>query len=239
MKNIRLWVNTLAFAAVVSLGTSSRQAHAQTFQGSSSGTWGTPDPGTNVNPVFSGVDTSVFTWGNPANFGVGANKLTFTGSSFSTGVGSLFEVGNLTYFNGITTADSLVNAVPLNVALLFSNPDIPNKSFEFDFRIVTTLNTGNPEQNADSVFPINSFSDESFTFNGTPYRLSLTGFSQNGEATIVEKIRVLEGQSTTATVLGRITPVPEPEAVAALPLMALFYFVTRQKKLKKQKSSSL
>lgn len=54
-------LSTLALTTVA-IGLSGH-AQAQTFVGNSSGTWGAPDPGTTSNPVFSGVRTNTFTWG--------------------------------------------------------------------------------------------------------------------------------------------------------------------------------
>lgn len=192
---------------------------AQTFSGTSSGTFGTPNPGANTNPVFSGVGTNTFTWGAP--FGTPANELSFTGSSFSGELNSLFAVGNLSYFNGTVSTDTLVDAVPLDIALDFGQPDSASQVFRFDFNLFSTLNTGTPEENADFVTPINSFGDRSITFGGTEYTLQLTGFSQDGGNTIVDRFNVLENERTTAAIYGKITTKPVPEPSSVLGILAL------------------
>lgn len=197
---------------------------AQTFEGSASGTFGTPDPGSNANPVFSGVGTNTFTWGDPGLFGVGANELIFDGNPFDTTLNSLFAVGDLTYFNGTTLLGTTVETVPLNVSLNFTTPSGVNETFSFDFDLVSTPNTGTPEENADFVFPINQTPTQSFNIAGVDYTLQLFGFSQDGGATVTDEFRVLEGATTTAELYGRLTVAPVtgvPEPTSALGILAL------------------
>ncbi|KJH72181.1 PEP-CTERM sorting domain-containing protein [Aliterella atlantica] len=192
---------------------------AQTFSGNSSGTFGTPNAGSYSNPVFSGVGTNTFNWGSPA--GTPANELSFTGNSFSGELDSLFAVGDLTYFNGTVSSDTLVDSVPLDIALDFGQPDKASQVFRFDFSLFSTLNTGTDEENADFVTPINSFGDRSISFGGTEYTLQLTGFSQDGGNTIVDRFNVLENESTTAAIYGKITTKPVPEPSSVLGILAL------------------
>ena len=206
----------LGVALTVSQATPST---AQTFSGNSSGTFGTPDAGSNINPVFSGVGTNTFNWGAPS--GTPANELSFTGNSFSGELNSLFAVGDLTYFNGSVAADTLVDSVPLDIALDFGQPDSVSQVFRFDFNLFSTLNTGTAEENADFVTPSNSFGDRSITFGGTEYTLQLTGFSQDGGNTIVDRFNVLENESTTAAIYGKITTKPVPEPSSVLGILAL------------------
>lgn len=222
-------LSAVALATVASLGLSSN-AQAQ-FIGNSSGTWGDPDPGTNPAPVFSGVGTDTFTWGNANGFGVGANQLSFAGTAFNTGIDSLFKVGDLTYFNGTTALGSTVASVPLNVLLEFTDPFGFDESFGFNFNLVSTPNTNDPDESADFVFPINSFGSSNFSFNGIDYTLQLTGFSQDGGATSVSEFRVREGERATAAVFGRITAasVPEPASMAGLGILGIYFIVRRQK----------
>lgn len=227
-------LSTVALTAITSVGLSSH-AQAQTFVGDSSGTWGNPNPGTNTAAVFSGVGTNTFKWGDSTGFGTAPNQLTFTGNPLSTGIDSLFKVGDLTYFNGTTLRGTDVDSVPLNVALSFTSPSNLSENFDFTFQLNSTPNTGTPEQSADFVFPINTFGSSSFSLDGTDYTLQLTGFSQDGGATTVNQFRVLEGATTTAAVFGKITPAPVPEStsLAGVCLFGIYLAARRQTKAKK------
>ncbi len=193
---------------------------AQTFSGTSSGTFGTPNPGSNDDPVFSGVGTNTFRFGDPGNSRSNPNRYTFAGNSFSTTPGSLFRLGNFTYFNGATFRGTTVDSVPLNVSLGFTNPSGVKEVFRFDLQNNSTPNTGTPEQNADFVFPINSISAQSFTVGATKYTLVLNGFSRDGGVTTVNEFRVLEGRANTAEVFGTIIAAPVPEPTSMLGILA-------------------
>ncbi len=231
LNSLTTLVSTVALATLASVSLSS-SAQAQTFVGNSSGTWGTPDPGTNTNPVFSGVGTDTFEWGQ-ASFGTPPNRLSFAGNAFSTNIDTLFQVGDLTYFNGSTSINTAVDSVPLNVELAFTDPTGFTESFAFNFDIVSTPNTNDPQESADFVFPMSSFGDRSFSFDGMDYTLELTGFSQDGGATTVDEFRVLEDATTTAAVFGKITKapvqdVPEPTILGGLGLLSLYLIKRRR-----------
>ncbi len=193
---------------------------AQTFSGNSSGTFGTPDPGSNDDPVFSGVGTNTFTFGDTGNSRRNPNRYSFAGNSFSTTLDSLFQVGNFTYFNGSTIVGTTIDSVPLNVSLGFTNPGGVNEVFRFDLQNNSTPNTGTPEQNADFVFLISSIGAQTFTVGTTNYTFALNGFSRDGGVTTVKEFRVLEGENTTAGVFGKITAAPVPEPTSMLGILA-------------------
>lgn len=208
-------------AALITLVATSA-AQAVTFVGSSSGEFGTPDPGSNSNPTYTGVGTNTFTWGNPFNVTNPPNSLSFAGNTFSAETDSIFKVGDLTYFNGTTTIGTNVDSVPLNVTLETSSPTSISEDFAFRFDLVNVPNTGTPEENADFVYPINSFAGSSFEFAGEDYTLELTGFSKDGGATIVDQFNILEDGTDTATVYGRINAAPPetvPESTSTLGLL--------------------
>jgi hypothetical protein len=229
-------LSTLTFSAV---GVSfSGLAQAITFAGNSSGTWGTPDPGTfNSDPGYTGVGTNRFTWGLPLpdnkNFGTPANSLTFNGTSFKTDFDSLFKIGDLTYFNGTVPLYTNVEKVPLNLSVSFQNPSLIAEVFEYNFNLVNTRNdSSNPEDNADFVFPSPAAANRSFTYNGNQYTLELTGFSQDEGATSAKEFRVLEGATTTAAIYGKITSarrkVPEPHVILGLCAMGGYMFARKK-----------
>ncbi|MBW4633960.1 MAG: choice-of-anchor K domain-containing protein [Iphinoe sp. HA4291-MV1] len=233
-------LSTFAVTFITALGFSS-QAQSLTFLGNSSGIWGTPDPGSNTDPIFSGVGTNTFIWGRPRpndrenNYGTPANQLTFTGNSFSADdVGSLFKIGDLEYYNGKVEETTNVNSVPLNLTLLFTNPGNLNEVFNLGFQLVNTTNSGNPENDADTVYVKNNFGTRSFKFDGNEYLLSLIGFSQDDGNTSVNKFSVLEDSKTTAGIYARITRVtppkkiPEPVSTVGLSLLGI-YLITHKK----------
>ncbi|NMG06495.1 choice-of-anchor K domain-containing protein [Brasilonema sp. UFV-L1] len=236
-------LSTSIVTFLTALGFSS-QAQGLTFLGNSSGIWGTPDPGSNTEPVFSGVETNKFTWGRSRpddrenNYGTAANQLTFTGNSFSADdVGSLFKIGDLEYYNGKVEGDTNVDSVPLKLTLPFTNPNTFSEVFNFGFQLVNTPNLGNsPEEDADIVYIKDNFGTRSFKFDGNEYLLNLIGFSQDGGNTSVNKFSVIEDQRTTAGIyatITRVTPpqqVPEPASFVGLSLLGI-YFITNKKSL--------
>ncbi|GGA22585.1 choice-of-anchor K domain-containing protein [Okeania sp. KiyG1] len=174
------------------------------FEGFFNGKWGEPIPGeSNSSPVFAGVETHSFKWGE-ADFGTYPNELSFVINPFSTQLNRRFKVGDLTYFNGTVRTGTEVESVPLDIELELYDPTRRTESFEFDFDIVTTPNTGTPEENADSVFPVSRISDGSFRYQGEDYTIRLLGFSQDNGQTITEEFRVLEDARTTAGLYARI-----------------------------------
>lgn len=205
--------------ALISLATPS---YAQTFSGDSSGTFGIPNSGTNSDAVFSGIGTDTFTFGDNTGFGTGPNEYSFAGNSFSTTLDSLFQVGDFTYYNGATLVGTTVDSVPLNISFDFTDPSGVTQAFSFNFQNDSTPNTGTAEENADFVFPINSIGAQTFTVGTTEYTLALNGFSQDGGVTTVDQFRVLEGESTTAGLFGKITiapdsePIPEPSSILGI-----------------------
>ncbi len=229
-------LSTVAVAVFTAFGFSS-QAQATTFSGSSSGSWGTPDPGSNTKPVFSGVGSDTFTWGETRPGGVylgtPPNQLYFAGNLFSADTNSLFKLGELTYFNGTVGKNTSVEFVPLNLSMAFTNDSHLKKDFNFLLELVNTDNTGNSDKDADSIVVMNNQSDRFFIHDGNKYTLELMGFSLDDGKTSVSEFRVQEGQKTTAGLFAKVTPftqpqtVPESGTVAGLSLLAM-YLIYRQ-----------
>ncbi|GAX43397.1 peptidase-like protein [Tolypothrix sp. NIES-4075] len=237
MKLSSVFVTTLSIAvtALTALGFSS-QAQALTFSGNSSGVWGEPTPGgMNTNPIYSGVGTNSFKWGDPDDFATGQNQLTFSGDSFSSEMGSLFKIGDLTYFNGSVTPNTSVDFVPLNLHVSFGDRVNVSEVFDFNFQLVNTPNDSpNPADNADFVYVGKNFGNRNFTFADKQYTLELTGFREKGSTTDVSEFRVLEGEETTAGIFAKITEVPpaktipEPGTVVGLSVLGI-YLISRRK----------
>ncbi len=213
------------------------QAKAVIFSGSVSGKWGEPTSGSvNTNPVYTGVGTNTFTWGDPTPFkDASANQLMFEGSSFSADTKTLFKIGDLTYVNGTVLLGTSVESAPLNLSLSFNEATSVNQVFDYQFYFQNTPNlSDNPEDNADYVLVTEKNSKRSFTYGGEKYTLSLTGFSHDNGTTNIDEFRVLEGEKTTAAIFGQITKVPlskkvpEPGLLMGLSAVGV-YLISRRK----------
>ncbi len=232
-------MSTFTIATVAVLGFSSL-AQAQVLEGSSSGRWGKPTPGSiNIDPKFTGVGTNLFTWGQPNIPGRLPNQLLFSGNSFTGDIGSPFKIGDLRYHNGTVNVGTSVDYVPLTLELSLNNPVKLSQAFNFNFQLVNTPNEStDPEKNADFVFVSENFGDRNFIFNDKEYTIELTGFSQDNGVTSTNQFRVLEEEETTAAIFARITTpktakkVPEPGAIAGLSLLGI-YLVRRKSSIRK------
>lgn len=240
-------LSTFAVTVLTAVGFSS-QAQGLTFLGSSSGIWGTPNSGSNTEPISSGVGTNKFIWGRSRpddfeyNYGTPANHLIFTGNSFSADdVGSLFKIGDLEYYNGRVEQLTNVDSVPLNLTLSFTNPGNLSEVFNTDFQLDNTTNSGeDPDNDADTVYVKKNFGTRSFKFDGNEYLLNVIGLSQDGGSTSVSEFRVFEDSATTAGIYARITrvtpprEVPERASTIGLSLLGI-YVITRKKSLRAKK----
>ncbi|MGF1935650.1 MAG: choice-of-anchor K domain-containing protein [Nostoc sp. ChiQUE02] len=210
----------------------SGQAHALAFTGISSGIWGEPTPGsTNTNPIYTGVGSNIFTWGNPnvcppsSNTPsgceiTGSNKLTFNGTSFSADINSVFKVADLSYFNGSVLEGTSVKFVPLNLNVSFSPPVGISQVFDFDLRLENTANDAtDSEKSADFVFIDTNLSNRSFTFEDNKYTLELTGFNPDIRQT---GVKAFEGATTRTAIYAKIKTVPEPAPVVGLSLLGIY-----------------
>ncbi|MEM7773221.1 MAG: choice-of-anchor K domain-containing protein [Cyanobacteria bacterium P01_E01_bin.6] len=210
---------------------------ALTLAGQASGAWGTPLSNEST-PRFTGVDGSSFTWGIPTTAGREANQLVFQGNEFTTETNALFKIGDLTYFNGTILSNTGIQSVPLNFELAFDDAEVRSQVFSINFDILTTPNVGTPDDNADAIIPTALISEQSFSSNGLDYTFNLVGFSQDEGLTTTEEFRVLEEARTTASLFGRIIPVPlsasedtsripEPRAIAGLSILAAVFGMAR------------
>ena len=187
-------------------------ALADDFFGTSSGTFTNP-----VGPpgmVVSGVGTSVFTWGTPSSGP--PCSLSFAGGSFSGYYEAEFSFGTLTYFNGTIYDGSEADSVTLNAVLNFTLPSGVTQSFNFPLQLINTLNTGDPWGDADYVLLSAPYDpDAYFTVGDTNYYLQFTRFGnldEYGEIIGLNQFHVLEGQTASAQIFGKLTanPVPLP-----------------------------
>ncbi len=233
VKNI---ISAIALVTVTAVSWSN-QAQAVTINGVSSGTWINPEPGFNSNPQFSGEGSNTFEWGQVNDFENDANQLKFSGNSFSTTNDSLFKLGDLTYFNGITFTETLVDNVSLNTSINLTSPNSLNQDFTFRLGIISTFNTDDAQESTDFVFFPSNFPNQTFDLNGTPTTLKIAGFSKDGGATIFSEFHVLENASDQAGLYGKFVNVPEPSYAGSemLALVGLGGLYLLKRKLKLQK----
>lgn len=213
----------------------SARANALTFSGISSATWGKPTPGnTDTKPIYTGVGSNAFTWGEPNSLSRLPNKLTFNGTSFSADINSAFKIADLTYFNGSIFPDSGIEFVPLNLNVSFSFPLGISQVFDFNLRLVNTLNDQTDrEKSADFVFIDTSLSNRSFTFGSNKYTLELTGFNPDIRQI---SIKALEEARTTTAIYAKIKTIPEPGLVAGLSLLGIYLISCKNSWRKNTKS---
>jgi hypothetical protein len=191
---------------------------ADDFAGTSSGVFVNPTGPAGM--VTTGVGSSFFTWGDGTAFGSPPSSLQFTGTLFSGLFEAEFSFGTLSYFNGTIAGGTEANSVDLLTTLAFTLPPGITQDFSFLFQLINTPNTTDPAASADIVQLGTAFDPtSSFTGGGTEYFLQFTRFGNVGPGgfiTGVDEFHVLEGQTASAQVFGKLTSspvnpeVPEP-----------------------------
>lgn len=233
------------------------QVQALSFTGASSGRWGMP-ANPSASTILSNQNRGInnrLSWGRNDCFDCTPfnNYVQYDGTSFDADVGSLFNLGNLSYRNG-STWNNFDGDFSLNIALSFTNPVNSTNIFNFSFNILNTINaTGNSIVDGDRLrFSTAGISSQSFNYNGVDYTLQLVGFSSNSGQTIVSDFNSPEGNTAQASLYGKITSVnsppptqtdasnprdttaidtrrvPEPASVAGLLLLGVFFAAGRR-----------
>lgn len=235
-------LSTAALTATVLVSLAS-QAQAITFSGTSSSQWGMPANPSNSTVISNetGGINNRLSWGrtdgNCPTCTTFNNYVQYNGVGFNAGVGSLFNLGNLSYRNG-STWDAFDGDFPLNIALSLTNPFTSTQNFNFSFNILNTPNnSGNPVVDGDKLrFSTAGISSQQFNYDGVDYTLELAGFSSDGGQTIMSEFNSPEGTIANASLYGKLTAlqappqktIPEPAAVAGLSLLGI-YFATRRR----------
>ena len=146
--------------------------------------------------------------GTPAG-GDSESYVQFDGNRLITATDIPFELGNLTYRNGLTVFGSEPEGdFPLNVTLSLTNP-VPNtQTFNFPFNLTTTENTTlDPVKDGDILRFSDGIAKEKFNFQGIEYRLQLVGFSADSGQTTLGRFNTPEQQFSEAQLIGQIKQV--------------------------------
>merc|ERR1712178_359405 len=114
--------------------------------------------------------------------------------------------------NGSIFSDTAVESVPLDIKLeldtLEGEPPI-NKTFTFNLDLDTTEDTSDEIDDwSDFVYFPKVLPTETFKFDGQTYTLELTGFSQDGGDTLVNRFRVMEQEADRASLFAKIRLAP-------------------------------
>lgn len=184
---------------------------AALFQGTSGGVF--VDPTGPSGMVTSGDNTDSFSWGT----GNPPSSLDYAGTSFNEDENNAFVFGTLTHTNGVISIPTRADTVDLSVTLNFTSPTVLSESFLFNLSLITTPNTGTPDENADIVNFDNTVPSNFFSHNGIDYTLEFLGFGTltGSGFTIADSFRVLEGGSASVDLVGQITSTPAVVPVPA------------------------
>ena len=199
-------------------------AQAATFQGSSEGVF--VNPGGPSGLVTSGTGTNQFTWGTPFGADGQVSTLGYAGSVFDVDENDTFVFGSLSYFNGTINSGTGATSVDLSTTFNFTSPLGISESFVYNLGLINSPNTSDPNSSADFVNFDNSVASSFFSVGGTDFTLEFLGFGQltGGGFTAEDSFHVLENDSATVDLIGRITStpgsgtVPEPATFALLGL---------------------
>jgi hypothetical protein len=192
---------------------SAQVATANTFQGTTTGTFVNPDAGINT-----GVGTAHFTTGTGT-----PTELYFSGNpAIDVNSDTTFSFGTLTYYNGATYSGSTASTVDLDVTVNLTSPIGIIEDFLYNLTFNMTPNEGSPEEQADYLYLPTIQPSTSFSYDGTDYTLEFLGFGSidsNGFVTSLDQFHVYEGASASAQLFGKFTestapaPVPEPASI--------------------------
>lgn len=220
------WLSAIGAAAIMA----TTLAQAGPVAGNSSGVF--VDPILQPNSDLTGVGTNSFSWGTDATGG-GRNNLTFNGQAFSGTVGSFFDVGTISYYNGSVFAGTGADGVSLDVTLSFTAPAGVVQTFTYALGIVSTTNTGDPIASADRI-EFTTAAPQTFLLDGNLVTLVLeVGASGPGGFTSQNSFSVLENQSATAVLRGTLrapSNVPEPGTMLLLAAAAAGAAFARHRK---------
>ena len=228
MMNRTKFLPTL-IATITMLFATTAKVEAISFAGTSSASISLPEGtfGASLSNEDGGTNNRM-TWGTPVDGSFTNNYIQYDGLGFSTGLDTLFAVGNFTFRNGSTWSNShnFTGDLPLDVKLSFTNPLVGDEQFQYTFNYKQTPNIhNNPVLDADILkFPTNGFTSDTFNFDGVDYDLMLMGFSSDGGNTFVSEFDSPEESIAEAMLYAQIRAksIPEPTTIAGLGLFGVY-----------------
>lgn len=218
---------TLAFLAAPSV------TFADSFQikGYNTGTFVGPGASTPAMPwtVTSLANGgSQFTWGKANSGNDSPNSLKYTpinydaGTQFDTLTNTPIQLGELSYYNGITALGSTVDSVDLIVSLTLTVPNVGLTTYDFAFEMLTRTNPA-----PDDVTFVSPTTSTTFNVDGVDYTLKLLGFSDTGGEPFRDAF-LSQGENMTSTtglwaeVTAAVPAVPEPASIAIVAVAGAF-----------------
>lgn len=175
-------------------------APAWSISGEASGWFSSPEGPSGMVSNLEGSETnSYFQWGDPGDWGTGANWTRFEGTSFNdVSRNDRFLVGTLDYYNGTISMSSLATKIDFSVELAFAGA---TRRFDYSFDLLTTPNTGTEWENADYVWFNDTQSSQSVNLYGIEYSLNLEfGETSTYGFSSIDQFHVQEAREGSADV---------------------------------------
>lgn len=181
------------------------------FRGATTGVFRSPVGESNlVTNLTNGASGGTFTWGRIASGFTRSNSMTFTPAANYTVVPEQeFKIGELYYYNGTIVSGTSASGVKLRVGLNFTVPERV-ETFEFDFRLLSTINRGvSADDDADYVWIPTLASQMTTQVQGQTFYLQLRfGNSTANGFTTIDEFHVHENKSATGSIYGKFTTNP-------------------------------
>ncbi|MEM9754072.1 MAG: choice-of-anchor K domain-containing protein [Planctomycetota bacterium] len=149
------------------------------------------------------VPLSFIQYGNSSS-GDLSNQLIVSGLPFSVQLEEPFVVANAAYYNGVTQGGN-PNNINLTIDLFLDGLLDGPVGFDFPLGLtITSNNSSDPLENADTLTVSDAAQTEFFRVDSTNYQLELLGFQPAGETDFEDRFVLLEDTASFANVIGRI-----------------------------------
>ncbi len=186
------------------------------ISGSSTGWFSNATGGRGLVSNLRGDETgNFFQWGDPRNWGTGANWLHFAGTEYNdVSAGDRFRIGALSYYNGTISMDSAATGIDFSVQLDFGGTPV---EFDYQFDLLTTANTNNAIESADYVWfndpdidslSVGTKSAQTINLYGIDYSLNLEfGETSDFGFSSIDQFHVMEARSASASLYATLISV--------------------------------